>query len=255
MISHGVAVPARREVLGMGIDPFTMTDAVARCGRAIADGGYLSIGMLNAAKVVAMRKNERLARAVADCGMVLADGQSVVWAGRLLGIPLPERVAGIDLFTELLDEAARRSHRVYFLGARREVLQRMLAEVGRRHPHLAVAGARDGYFPAGQEPEVAAQIRRSGAHVLFLGMTSPKKELFISRWGEATGANVVHGVGGSFDVLAGVTRRAPRWCQDHGLEWLYRAWQEPGRLGRRYLTTNTAFMALVVRELILGGRT
>ncbi|HEY5984975.1 MAG TPA: WecB/TagA/CpsF family glycosyltransferase [Streptosporangiaceae bacterium] len=254
MISQGVAVFARRQVLGAGIDPFTMADAVARCARAIADGGYLSIGMLNAAKVIGMRKNEQLARAVAGCGMVLADGQSMVWAGRLLGNRLPERVAGIDLFTELLDEAARQSHRVYFLGARQEVLQRMLAEVGRRHPRLAVAGARDGYFEPGQEPEVVAHIRRSGAHVLFLGMTSPKKELFISRWGEATGANVVHGVGGSFDVLAGATRRAPRWCQDHGLEWLYRAWQEPGRLGRRYLTTNTAFIALVLRELMQRPR-
>jgi N-acetylglucosaminyldiphosphoundecaprenol N-acetyl-beta-D-mannosaminyltransferase len=250
MITHGVAAPARDDVLGLGVDLCTMTDAVARCVRAVADGGYLSIGMLNAAKVIAMRKDERLARAVAGCGMVLADGQSVVWASRLLGIRLPERVAGIDLFTGLLEQAAQLSHRVYFLGARQQVLQRMLAEVSRRHPRLIVAGARDGYFPPGQEPEIAAEIRGSGAHMLFLGMTSPKKELFVGRWGPATGANVVHGVGGSFDVPAGVTKRAPRWCQNYGLEWLYRACQEPGRLGRRYLTTNAAFTALVVRELI-----
>jgi N-acetylglucosaminyldiphosphoundecaprenol N-acetyl-beta-D-mannosaminyltransferase len=201
-----------------------------------------------------MRGDVRLARAVAECGLVLADGQSVVWASRLLGAPLPERVAGIDLFTQLLAESARRSFRVYFLGARTGVLDRMLAEVRRRHPRLTVAGARDGYFTAGQEPHIAEQIRASGAHLLFLGMTSPKKELFISRWGQATGANVVHGVGGSFDVLAGVTRRAPGWCQDAGLEWLYRAWQEPRRLGRRYASTNAAFLALVARELLRGGR-
>jgi exopolysaccharide biosynthesis WecB/TagA/CpsF family protein len=253
VISQGVTAPARREVLGVGVDPLTMAGAVARCTGAVAAGDYLSIGMLNAAKVVAMREDEELARAVAGCEMVLADGQSVVWASRLLGARLPQRVAGIDLFGELLAEAARRSHRVYFLGARPDVLRRMLAEARRRHPGLAVAGARDGYFEVGEEPRVAADIRRSGAHLLFLGMTSPKKELFISRWGRATGANVVHGVGGSFDVLAGVTRRAPRWYQDHGLEWLYRASQEPGRLGRRYLTTNTAFIALLVRAM-LGGR-
>jgi N-acetylglucosaminyldiphosphoundecaprenol N-acetyl-beta-D-mannosaminyltransferase len=230
-----------------------MAGAVAACTRAVASGGYLPVGMLNAAKIVAMRDDGRLARAVTECGMVLADGQSVVWASRLLGAPLPERVAGIDLFTELLAESARRSFRVYFLGARPGVLDRMLAEVGRRHPGLTVAGARDGYFTAGQEPQIAAQIRASAAQLLFLGMTSPKKELFISRWGRATGANVVHGVGGSFDVLAGVTRRAPRWCQEAGLEWLYRAWQEPRRLGRRYASTNTAFLALVARELLRGG--
>jgi N-acetylglucosaminyldiphosphoundecaprenol N-acetyl-beta-D-mannosaminyltransferase len=247
-------VVPRREILGIPVDPLTMAGAVGACVRAVTGGGYLPVGMLNAAKIVAMRGDGRLARAVAGCGMVLADGQSVVWASRLLGAPLPERVAGIDLFTELLAEADRRSFRVYFLGARAGVLDRMLAEVRRRHPRLAVAGARDGYFTAGQEPQIAGQIRASGAQLLFLGMTSPKKELFISRWGPATGANVVHGVGGSFDVLAGVTQRAPRWCQDAGLEWLYRARQEPRRLGRRYAATNTAFLALVARELLRGGR-
>jgi N-acetylglucosaminyldiphosphoundecaprenol N-acetyl-beta-D-mannosaminyltransferase len=185
--------------------------------------------------------------------MVLADGQSVVWASRLLGASLPERVAGIDLFTELLHESARRRLRVYFLGARKEILGRMVAEVRHRHPGLTVAGARDGYFAAAQEPGIAAQIRDSGAQLVFLGMTSPKKELFISRWGRATGANVVHGVGGSFDVLAGATKRAPGWCQAYGLEWLYRVRQEPARLGHRYLTTNAAFIALVARELMQGG--
>jgi N-acetylglucosaminyldiphosphoundecaprenol N-acetyl-beta-D-mannosaminyltransferase len=250
---HGAQAAVRRRLLGAGVDAFTMADAVTRCTTAVTDGGYLSVGMLNAAKYVSMRRDHRLARAVTGCGMVLADGQSVVWASRLLGAPLPQRVAGIDLFAELLREAARRSFRVYFLGARQEVLARMLAEIRRRHPGLPVAGARDGYFRPEEEPQVAAQIRESGAQLVFLGMTSPKKELFISRWGQATGANVVHGVGGSFDVLAGATKRAPGWCQAYGLEWLYRVMQEPGRLGRRYLTTNTAFIALVARELMRGG--
>jgi N-acetylglucosaminyldiphosphoundecaprenol N-acetyl-beta-D-mannosaminyltransferase len=245
---------ARHEVLRIGLDPLTMAEAVACCTRAVAENGYLPIGMVNAAKVVAMRRDTDLARAVAGCAMVLADGQSVVWASRLLRARLPERVAGIDLFTELVAECARRSFRVYFLGARRDVLRRMLVEVSRTYPALAVAGARDGYFGAGEETGIAADIRRSGAQVLFLGMTSPKKELFTARWGRATGANVVHGVGGSFDVLAGVTKRAPRRWQSLGLEWLYRVWQEPGRLGPRYLTTNSAFIALVVRELMVGNR-
>ena len=97
---------------------------------------------------------------------------------------------------------------------------------------------------------MAEEVRSSGADVLFVGISSPKKELFLSRWGEATGARVVHGVGGSFDVLAGVTRRAPLWYQKHGLEWFYRARQEPLRLGRRYLTTNVSFIALVAGEML-----
>ena len=248
VMEHDAAGLMRQYLFGIAVDALDRSQAVSRCTEAVERGGYLSVGVVNAAKVVAMRKNDQLRRAVGSCGMVLADGQSVVWASRMLSSPLPERVAGIDLFLELLGEAAGRRYRVYVLGARRDVLDRMLAEVRRRYPGLVVAGARDGYFRAEEEADVAAEIRRSSPDLLFVGMSSPKKELFVSQWGESTRVNVVHGVGGSFDVLAGLTRRAPRWCQDHGLEWLYRAWQEPVRLGRRYLTTNMSFMALVARE-------
>jgi N-acetylglucosaminyldiphosphoundecaprenol N-acetyl-beta-D-mannosaminyltransferase len=197
--------------------------------------------------VVAMRKDDALCQAVCGSDLVLADGQSIVWASRLLGRPLPERVTGCDLFTELLALASRHHYRVYFLGARADVLARMLAEVRSRYPGLVIAGARDGYFAAGEDGQVADAIKHSDADLLFIGMTSPRKELFAARWGAATGAKVVHGVGGSFDILAGATRRAPLWWQRHGFEWLYRALQEPVRLGRRYLMTNFAFLALVLR--------
>jgi N-acetylglucosaminyldiphosphoundecaprenol N-acetyl-beta-D-mannosaminyltransferase len=241
--------PSRRKLFQLPIDAITMDQAVQRCLQAIGQRRYLPVGVVNAAKIVTMRRDPWLRDAVTQCQMILADGQSVVWASRILGAPLPERIAGIDLFERLLGEAARSGYRVYFLGARPDVLHRMLAEVARQFPGLIVAGARDGYYPSDESAEVAEQIRDSSADLLFLGMSSPRKELFVAAHGEATGAPVVHGVGGSFDVLAGVTRRAPQWYQQHGLEWLYRARQEPARLGRRYLVTNTAFIALVVAEL------
>lgn len=250
-MDHRISGRSRRRILGIPIDAFTISEAVAQCTDAMEHGAYLTIGVVNAAKIVKMRKDIPLRNAVTGCHMILADGQSVVWASRMLRAPLPERVAGIDLFEALLGEAAQRGSRVYFLGARPEILAQMLNEVRLRFPGLAVAGARDGYFKADQEQEVADEIRRSGADLLFLGMSSPKKELFLGRWGEATGASVVHGVGGSFDVLAGLTKRAPIWYQKHGLEWLYRARQEPLRLGRRYLTTNTAFVLMVARQMLL----
>ena len=246
--------PTRRCLLGVSIDAFTMEQATKQCTDALEHDGYISIGVVNAAKIVAMRRDEQLTEAVKSCHMILADGQSVVWASHVLRVPLPERVAGIDLFQALLAEAALRRNRVYFLGARPDVLQQMLDQVSGRYPGLIVAGARDGYFQAKEEAEVAAEVRRSGAELLFVGISSPKKELFLSRWGKATGAKVVHGVGGSFDVLAGVTRRAPLWYQKHGLEWLYRAQQEPLRLGRRYLTTNVSFIALVASEVMRRHR-
>jgi N-acetylglucosaminyldiphosphoundecaprenol N-acetyl-beta-D-mannosaminyltransferase len=245
-----------RELFGLRLDPLTMRQAVTRCTGAVEHQQQLSIGVVNAAKIVTMRRDGQLRGAVAGCGMILADGQAVVWAGRVLGAPLPERVAGVDLFMELLAESARHGYRVYFLGARPDVLARMLEEARRRFPGLTVAGARDGYYQPGQEAEIAEEIRTSRTDILFLGMSSPRKELFMGEWGPATKAHVLHGVGGSFNILAGETRRAPVWLQTHGLEWLYRAWQEPIRLGRRYLTTNLAFLALVARERIRrpGGR-
>jgi N-acetylglucosaminyldiphosphoundecaprenol N-acetyl-beta-D-mannosaminyltransferase len=241
---------SRSNLLGISVDPLTMSQAVSRCAEAVEKRSYLSIGMVNAAKLVAMRTDDRLRGAVTGCELVLADGQSIVWASRLLGSPVPERVAGIDLFQELLSQAGRQSGRVFFLGARQAVLDAMLEQLRLRYPRLTVAGARHGYFQPGDEAEIADTILRSGTDMLFVGMSSPGKELFMSEWGRRTGAAVVHGVGGSFDVLGGLTRRAPAWYQEHGLEWLYRTWQEPRRLGRRYLRTNAAFLTLVAREAI-----
>lgn len=247
------AVPDRRQLFGLQVDAVTVDQAVARCVEAITQRRYLPVAVLNAAKVVTMCRDPGLRDAVARCQLILADGQSVVWASRILGAPVPERVAGIDLFEELLAVAARSGYRVYFLGAKPGVLDRMLAELARRYPELRVAGARDGYFRSDEAADVAAAIHRSAADLLFLGMSSPRKELFLAVHGTATGAHVVHGVGGSFDVLAGETKRAPVWCQRLGLEWLYRAKQEPLRLGRRYLATNAAFVALVARQAIGSG--
>lgn len=240
----------RRTLFGVELDPLTMDETVAHCLAAVRDGRQLEIGVVNAAKLVNMRRDERLAKAVAGCDLVLADGQAVVWAARVLRAPLPERVAGIDLFLRLLAEAETTGIPVYFLGAREEVLDRMLLRVADRFPGLKVAGSRNGYFDDSEQEEIADGIALSGAQMLFLGMTSPKKEIFTAAHGARTGARVVHGVGGSFDILAGVTKRAPESWQRLGMEWLYRALQEPRRLGRRYLTTNVSFLLMTARELL-----
>ncbi|GGO17193.1 hypothetical protein GCM10010116_34760 [Microbispora rosea subsp. aerata] len=248
------AAAPRREILGVSLDALTMEQAVARCVRAVENRESLTIGVVNAAKAVHMRRDARLRESVTSCDLVLADGQAVVWASRILGRPLPERVAGIDLFTALLEEGSRRAYRAYFLGARPEVVERVVAEVRRRHPGLRIAGARDGYFTDDEAPAVAERIAESKPDLLFLGMTSPKKEIFVARFAPVIRAGVVHGVGGSFDVYAGKVRRAPRLWQRLGLEWLYRLLQEPVRLGPRYLSTNTRFMWMVLRDYVRGMR-
>jgi N-acetylglucosaminyldiphosphoundecaprenol N-acetyl-beta-D-mannosaminyltransferase len=241
----------RRQILfGIELDALTMEQTVQRCLEAVRGGEQLEIGVVNAAKLVNMRRDPKLAQAVTGCDLVLADGQAVVWAARVLRRPLPERVAGIDLFMRLLAEAESAGMSVYLLGAKQPVLDEMLLRIADRFPELTVAGSRNGYFEDARQGDVADAIAASGAQMLFLGMTSPKKEIFTAGYGARTGVKVVHGVGGSFDILAGVTKRAPALWQRLGVEWLYRTLQEPRRLAGRYLSTNALFLIMTAREFV-----
>jgi exopolysaccharide biosynthesis WecB/TagA/CpsF family protein len=237
-------------LFGMPVDAMTLTEVVDRCDAAIRHQRPVQIGVLNAAKVVRLRSDELLRNSLLQCEVMVADGQSIVWASRLLGRPLPERVAGIDLFEALLALADRDARKVYLLGARPEVVAEVARVVGERYPRATVVGSRDGYFTDAQAPQVAESIRQSGADMLFLGMVSPKKEIFVGTHGPTLGVPVVHGVGGSFDVLAGVTDRAPLAWQRAGMEWALPPEQEPRRLARRCRPTNSAFVALTLQERV-----
>lgn len=247
--SQSLAPATARILFGIPIDPLTMQQALDRVGEAVASRKPLRIGVVNAAKVVNMRTDDVLRSDVVSSDLVLADGMAVVWASWLLGAPLPERVAGIDLMEGILERGRRRGLRVYCLGATREVVAEVARLLPLRFPGIVVAGWRDGYFPAADEVEVAAAIAASHADVLFVAITSPKKEMFLARWGSHVGVPVCHGVGGSFDVFAGRVRRAPHAWRRMGLEWLYRVLQEPRRLWRRYLVTNAVFCSLIAVEL------
>jgi N-acetylglucosaminyldiphosphoundecaprenol N-acetyl-beta-D-mannosaminyltransferase len=168
----------------------------------------------------------------------------------MLGRPLPERVAGIDLFEALLELADRERRSIYLLGAKLQVLATLRSVISARWPGIVIAGARDGYFSEAEAAVVAEDIREAAPDMLFLGITSPKKEIFLGQYGEQLNVPILHGVGGSFDVMAGVVRRAPARWQRSGMEWAYRLVQEPGRLWRRYLRTNTQFLALVVKDMV-----
>jgi N-acetylglucosaminyldiphosphoundecaprenol N-acetyl-beta-D-mannosaminyltransferase len=244
----------RAEVLGCPIDRLGMADTLTKIEHAIAEGHYTQHMAINAAKLVAMHDDPKLYEIIDNCGLVSADGQSVVWASRLVRDPLPERVAGIDLMEALLGLAEHRSYRVYILGARAEVLERAVMCLRERYPKLHVAGARDGYFADEQAADVCDEIRASRADLLFVAMSSPRKEYFLGEYGPQLGVPFVMGVGGSIDVIAGVTRRAPAVWQRLGLEWLYRLLQEPKRMFRRYAVTNTRFIALIGRAILADRR-
>lgn len=246
--AKGVAAQHEVDLFGLPVAALTAEQVIARCVGAIERAEVLEIGVLNAAKVVSMRRDERLRASLLGCDLLVADGQAVVWASRALGRPLPERVAGIDLFTSLLEVASQRGLRVYLLGATTGVLAGVERVLATRYPGAVLAGSHDGYFGVEEDTEVAAEIARSRADLLFVAMPSPRKETFVDAHLEQLAVPVLHGVGGSFDVVSGLTRRAPRWMQRAGLEWAYRLLQEPRRMWRRYLVTNTLFVLLVLRE-------
>jgi N-acetylglucosaminyldiphosphoundecaprenol N-acetyl-beta-D-mannosaminyltransferase len=239
----------RAEVLGCAIDRVDMSEAAERCDRFVRTRAGAQHMAINAAKIVAMRHDAALHELIGRCDLVTADGQAVVWASRLLGDPLPARVAGIDLMFELLALAERRGYRIYLLGARADTMQTAVARLRERHPALVVAGYRDGYFSDAEEPSVAAEIRAARPDLLFVAMPTPRKEYFLGRWGPELDVPFSMGVGGAIDVVAGVTRRAPRSLQRLGLEWAFRLAQEPRRLLRRYLVTNSEFVGLTLRDL------
>lgn len=247
----------RKEFLGVPIDILTFDETVARAVEAMRTRTLTQHVAINVAKLVKARRNAELKRDIVESHIVGIDGMGIVWGARALGIRVPERVAGIDLMERVLAASAAEGFRPYFLGARQDVLERAVAEAQRRWPNLVFAGYRNGYFNADDEWDIVMAIRESKADCLFIGMPTPRKERFLHSYREALGASFIMGVGGSFDVLAGHVERAPSLMRRAGLEWLYRIYQEPGRMWWRYLSTNAAFAGLLGKALIgraFGGR-
>ena len=227
----------------------TMSEVLNICIDHIAARRGLLIGVVNVAKIVNIRKDRELRAALGEADIVLADGAPIVWLSKMVGRPLPQRVAGIDIMFELLKEANNRSYGIYFLGAKRAVVEKVIHVVRRDYPGVRIAGYRDGYFSEQEEQSVAEEIKNSRADILFVAISPPRKEVFLGKWREFMDVPICHGVGGSFDVVAGVARRAPVWMQKSGLEWLYRLIQEPRRMWKRYLVTNTKFIMLCFVEV------
>ena len=234
------------------MDIATMQETVSFIENRIEKKEFLQHVVVNVAKIVNMQKDPTLADSVKACDLINIDGMGVVFGARFLGHDVPERVAGVDLFHELLAMSAKRNFPVFLLGATQEVVSETVSKVKAHNPDLTIAGYNDGYFWEDEEA-VVTKIRESGAKLLFVAITSPKKENFINKWQDKLGVDFVMGVGGTFDVVAGKVKRAPLWMQKAGLEWLYRVIQEPGRMWKRYLVTNTKFIILLLSEKFKKG--
>jgi N-acetylglucosaminyldiphosphoundecaprenol N-acetyl-beta-D-mannosaminyltransferase len=235
-------------LLGCPITRMGLDDFVSSAEEFIRSKTPHYVAMMNVAKLVKMRSDSDLAESILSADLIGADGVPLVWVSRLFGTPLPGRVNGTDLMYRLLERAHEKRYRIFFLGAEEVVLQRVLEVVRQEYPGVQIAGWQNGYFTPAQEPAIVNSIRVAEPDILFIAFGTPKKELWVKQYLSAMGVPVIHGVGGSFDVMAGVVPRAPLWLQRSGLEWFFRLLQEPRRMWRRYLVTNTLFVLLVVKE-------
>lgn len=233
------------------IDALTLVETIAIIDNAIKEKKQIHHIAVNVAKIVAMQKDKELYKSVISADIINADGLPLVWVSKLFRDPLPERVTGVDLMQSAVELAASKGYKIYFLGAQEEVVSKVVEIYTQKYNPKIIAGYRNGYFNNKDEEAIAAEIAQSEANMLFVAITSPKKELFLYKNKDLLrNVNFIMGVGGSFDVIAGKVKRAPIWMQNSGLEWFYRVIQEPRRMWKRYLITNTLFIYYVLREWI-----
>lgn len=242
----------RTEFMGVPVDAITMQQTIERIHQSIVAGEKIQHMAINTMIILRMVEDPQFMHTLSKCEVINADGIGVVMASKLLGHPLPERVTGIDLMEALIALAAKEGFKPYFLGAQEEVVQRTVSHYRQKYPKLEIAGYRNGYFKESDEKQIAEDIRESGADMLFVAISSPKKELFLGEWRDTMNVPFCMGVGGSFDVVAGKFKRAPEWVQRAGLEWVYRWKQEPRRMFRRNAVDMPKFVAMVLASKALG---
>jgi N-acetylglucosaminyldiphosphoundecaprenol N-acetyl-beta-D-mannosaminyltransferase len=239
----------RTTILNCAIDALTMQQTLDFVDAAIRDGRSIQHGVVDAGKLALMHADEFLYRSVTESDIVNGEGQLLVWLSKLQRESLPERVVGLELFENLLGLAHARGYQVYLFGAREAVVREVVARVSARYSPQLIAGFRNGYYAPEEEEAIARQIAASGAQMLFVGISSPKKELFLYRHRDILATvNFRMGVGGSFDVVAGKVSRAPRWMQQVCLEWFYRFLQEPRQKWKVEVVDSFHFLGLLLAE-------
>jgi N-acetylglucosaminyldiphosphoundecaprenol N-acetyl-beta-D-mannosaminyltransferase len=235
----------RTRVLGVPVHALTLDEAVGAAAAAIGAAAPLRVAVVNANKAWLARRDAAVRELLEQAELVIPE-YATAWAARRLGVPGVHHIGGITLMVRLLEEAAARRWGVYLLGARPGVVAALRARLEAAEPPVRVIGHHHGYLDEAAAAHVRAVLAERVPDVLFVAMGSPLQERFMATLDPAA-VRVVVGVGGSFDVLAGHKQDAPAWARGRGLEWLVRLIQDPRRLWRRYLVTNTWFVWQVAR--------
>ncbi len=238
----------RITILNTTIDVLNVRETIDLVDLYVQKKEPLHLIGVNADKINELNKNERLRQIVNSCGVINADGASVIMASKFLGKPLPERVAGIDLMESLVQLSERKGYSVYLLGAKQEVVEKTAEVLRQKYPRLNLCGIHNGYFKEADWPAISAGLKSLDPDFVFVGITSPLKEYLVEYLQDDGNKSVFMGVGGSFDVISGNIPRAPLWMQKANLEWLFRVMQEPRRLFKRYFVGNGVFIKAVIGE-------
>ena len=221
------------KILDVPIHPLTMGEAVSVLEESITSGEQAFVVTANAEIIMMCQEDAGYKKIVSqDAQLVLPDGAGAVWAGRHLGYKIPERVAGFDLYCQLLDKAAQKGYKAFFFGGSPGIAEAAKAKSEELYPGVQVVGCRNGYFKEEESQAIIDEINASGADMLFAALGAPKQEKWLVRYREQLKPKILMGIGGSFDVFAGKMERAPKWMQDASLEWLFRLYKQPSRFMR-----------------------
>lgn len=246
--------PDKIKILDIQFHCVNMEDSIKLIEEFIADKGKHQVCVPNVYTTVLMQKDDEFKKFHNSCSLAVADGTPLVWLSRLYSKPIPERVAGPDLFKEFIKRTARKGYNFFFLGTTTPLLKKMIENLKEKYPSLKIAGYYSPpfmkEFPEEENQKMIKIINKAKPDVLWVGLTAPKQEKWIGSNLDRLDVPVSIGVGAAFDFVAGSVRRAPNWIQKIGLEWFYRLCQEPKRLWKRYLIGNTIFIWLVLKEFV-----
>ncbi len=236
----------RVEILGVKVDAVTMAQAVNFVEKLIAAKKNSIVATANAEMLLRATKDVELKNILSAAELVVPDGAGTVWAAHHLGYEMPERVAGFDLVQELMKIAPSKGYKFFLFGSAPEIADKAKVKAEELYPGIKIVGTRNGYFNVDDEPEIIAQIKNSQPDILLAALGVPKQEKWLAAHKNELNVPVSIGVGGTFDVMAGVVKRAPKWMQRAKLEWLFRAMLQPSRAGR--LVALPKFVMKVVRS-------
>ena len=220
------------EILGVPVASLTMGEAVEQAERWMDERRGALIATANAEMIMNATRDEELLDILRSADLVVPDGAGTVWAAHHLGHAMPERVAGYDLTQALLKRAPEKKRRVFFFGSAPGVAEKARQKAEALYPGIQIVGVRNGYFSEAEEPEIIREIRDAEPDLLLAALGVPKQEKWLKKYKAELGVPVSIGVGGTLDVMAGTTKRAPLWIQKAKLEWLFRGVFQPKRAGR-----------------------